>query len=96
MSKDKQVLGWAATVPRLPYSPFSTCGPCIEAGDRSVESQIPLIDLSQTGRRTVIFTGGLICMCGAGSALAEGEEGMNAMANKCRECAGVGAIPCEM
>uniref|UniRef100_A0A061RZS5 DnaJ-like protein n=1 Tax=Tetraselmis sp. GSL018 TaxID=582737 RepID=A0A061RZS5_9CHLO len=48
----------------------------------------------QGGRRTILVASGLCSFCGP--ARAEGVDSLNSMDNKCRECAGYGAVPCDM
>lgn len=66
------------------------------AGEESAAGGVPLIDFSaKEGRRAVLVAGGVLCMCGAGTAKAEGSTPINPADNQCRECAGYGATPCD-
>eukprot|EP00873_Tetraselmis_striata_P005753 jgi/Tetstr1/426017/TSEL_016364.t1 len=68
-----------------------------EEGEESAAGGVPLIDFSaKEGRRAVLVAGGVLCMCGAGTAKAEGSTPINPADNQCRECAGYGATPCDM
>jgi len=59
-------------------------------------SPVPLVDFSSRDRRSILVAGGVLCMCGAGAAKAEGMAPGTPSDNKCRECAGYGATPCDM